>query len=176
MKRLTLVFLLLGLVHGCSSSRVVTDHAREADFSKYETFQYVDTDYNIADTNDPSHKRIVAAIRREMAGAGLREVGNDPDVYVTYYGEDNDSISVNSSNFGYGLGSGWSWGGGAGSSAAAVRVFNMGTLVVDIWDAKEKLLVWRGVATSAIRSDPEESLQEIDSNLAEMFQRFPPDS
>lgn len=174
MKRLTLAVLLLGLEYGCSHG-IITDHAREADFSSYETFQYADTDINIADTNTPSHQRIVAAIRREMNGAGLREVRDNPDLYVTYYGEDNDNISLNPNNFGYGYGSGWSWGGGGGSTGATVRIYNRGTLVVDIWDAKEKLLIWRGVATSTISPDPEESLQGIDRSIAEMFERFPPD-
>jgi hypothetical protein len=174
--KILFVLLAFGLAVGCASLKVNTDYAREADFSKYKTFAYTDTENNVEDTNQLGHRRIVDGIRREMLGKGLQETGSNPDLYVTYHGEDKERVSLDTTSFGYGYGPGWYWGGGMGTSTTQVRTYNEGTLVVDIWDAKAKELVWRGVATDTISDNPEKNIAKVNKALDKMFERYPPGS
>ncbi len=179
MKQLTCALLVLGLA-GCASMTVNTDWAHEVDFSKYKTFQYKETDGNIADTNQLGDQRIVAGIKREMTGKGFTEVGSSPDVYVTYHGEDKENISLDTTTTGYGgyrYGPGWGWGrGGIGmaSSTTTVRTYTQGTLIVDIWDAKAKELIWRGVVSDTISESPQKNVEKVNKGLAKMFKNYPP--
>ena len=169
-----LILLALGMAVGCASLKVNTDYAREADFPKYKTFEYVDTLNNIEDTNPLGHRRIVEGIRREMLGKGLQEEGSNPDFYVTYHGEEKAQVSLDTNHYGYGPG--WYWGGGMGTSTTQVRTYTEGTLVVDIWDAKAKQLLWRGVASDTISDNPEKNIAKVNKALAKMFDRYPPGS
>lgn len=172
--KLLLAVLALGIAVGCASLKVNTDYAREADFSKYKTFAYTDTENNIEDTNQLGHRRLVDGIRREMLGKGLEEVGGNPDLYVTYHGEDKEQVSLDTTSYGYGYGRGWYWGGGMGSTTTTVRTYTQGTLVVDIWDAEAKELIWRGVASDTISDNPEKNIAKVNKAIAKMFERYPP--
>ncbi len=182
MKKLAAAVLALGFLAGCSSMTVNTDWAHEADFSKYKTFQYKQTDGNIADTNQLGDQRIVAGIKREMKAKGFTEADSNPDVYVTYHGEDQEQISLDTTTMGYGgygYGPGWGWGRGGmgmgmGSSTTTVRTYTKGTLIVDIWDASAKELIWRGVASDTLSENPQKNIDKGNKALAKMFERYPP--
>jgi hypothetical protein len=49
-----------------------------------------------------------------------------------------------------GFGGGWGWrrfgGGGFGTSTTTEQDYKVGTLVIDLYDAKTKQLIWRGSA------------------------------
>jgi hypothetical protein len=80
---------------------------------------------------------------------------------------------------GYGYGGGWYWGGyggygGMGSSTTRVRTYNQGTIVIDMWDAKAKELVWRGIVTDTISDNPQKNIDKINKGLARVFERYPP--
>ena len=179
MRQLVCALLVLGLV-GCASMTVNTDWAREADFTNYKTFQYKATDGNIADTNQLGDQRIVAGIKREMTGKGFSEASSNPDVYVTYHGEDKEGISLDTTTMGYGgygYGPGWGWGRGGmgmGSSTTTVRTYTKGTLIVDIWDAKAKELIWRGVVSDTLSENPQKNVDKVNKGLTKMFKNYPP--
>ena len=173
MKRLAVLALVLGLAGGCASMKINSDYAREADFSKYKTFQFKETDVTIADTQPLAHQRLVEGIERELEGKGLQK-SNNPDVYVTYHGEDKEGMSLDTTHFGYGYGPGWYWGGGMGTTTTQVRTYTVGTLIVDIWDAKAKQLVWRGIASDTLSDNPQKNQQLAAKALAKMFEKYPP--
>ena len=47
-------------------------------------------------------------------------------------------------------------------------------IVVDMWDAEAKELVWRGVASDTISDNPQKNIQKINKAMAKMFERYPP--
>ena len=61
-----------------------------------------------------------------------------------------------------------------GSQTGRVSAYREGTLVVDIWDTKKKELVWRGVATETLSSDPAKNQKLAQEVVEEMFKRYPP--
>jgi uncharacterized protein YceK len=179
MKRMLLLLAALGMLAGCSSVRVNTDHAEDADFSQFRTFQYQEGSNTVAVTDPLAHQRIVAALRRNMTAAGLTEVESDPDVRVTYHGSTERQIEFRTTYTG---GSNWgrgSWGSrnvGVGMSTSTTRptTVTQGTLVIDIWEVAGNRLVWRGVVSRSVSSNPSRNTAEINRGIDAAFRRFPP--
>jgi Domain of unknown function (DUF4136) len=59
-----------------------------------------------------------------------------------------------------------------------VQQYDQGTLVVDIADAREKELVWRGVAVGRVREQPtpEQTTERVNEVVAAILKKFPPGS
>jgi hypothetical protein len=73
--------------------------------------------------------------------------------------------------YGGGLGM---WGVGLSTGTATPVTVVKGTLVVDIFDAEKKLLLWRGTANDTVHADPEKVEDQIQKATTEMFTKFPP--
>ena len=92
---------------------------------------------------------------------------------ATDHGESDKKVRVDIDTWGYGYGSPWRrdpyWGGYAvGPTSATVREYDVGTLIIDFYDAKEKQLVWRGTATATIPSRPEKQARRLDKAVAKL--------
>jgi uncharacterized protein DUF4136 len=142
---------------------------KDYDFSKVKTFQWQQPSApSLADENPFMHKFIAQSIETELRNAGLMETTESPDVYVTYHGSVNTEVSYRSSSFGFSVGSYGvgPWGGMSGISAGPTSTTTRevqtkkGTLTVDIVDAKEKELVWRGTSSGILISDSQEKTEK----------------
>ena len=63
-----------------------------------------------------------------------------------------------------------------GSSTTTVREYAVGTLVVDIFDAKSKSLLFRGTASDELSDKPEKNQKKLAKASDKMFKNFPPGS
>ena len=54
------------------------------------------------------------------------------------------------------------------------QTLRSGTLVVDMFDASTKKLVWRGTAEGALSTKPEENYPKVEKIIARLFKKFPP--
>ena len=176
MKSLLFVGIAFGVLvlAGCSSQKVNFDYDRQADFSKYKTYAWYEGDQTIAEEDPLAHQRFVASVDRELAATGFQKVSSNPDVYVTYHADDEESTVIDTNHFDYGYGDDWYWGGGMGSSTSTVRTYTTGTLVLDMWDASAKQLVWRGVASDTVSDDPAKNAKKIEQVAGKLFERYPP--
>jgi hypothetical protein len=179
MKSILLLSLLVGLLVGCSSTRVTTDSAEGTDFSAFRTFQYRDSSNTLAVSSPLSHQRIVTAIRHGMINSGLIEATADPDLFVTYYASTERETHFNTTYSGVNTWSGSRRSGsgmgfGVNSSTTRPTTVTRGTLVIDVWDASKNAMVWRSVVTSAINPDPERNTRAINDSIERAFSRFPP--
>ena len=52
----------------------------------------------------------------------------------------------------------------------------VGTVIVDIFDARSKSLVFRGIAKGELSDDPEKRAKKIAKAVDKMFKDFPPGS
>src|SRR6202007_2495546 len=79
---------------------------------------------------------------------------------------------------GWGAGWGWrrGWGGGFGGTTTFVNDYKVGTLVVDIFDAKTKQGIWHGTASDALSDNPKSNAQSTEQAIDKMFANFPPGS
>ena len=125
-------------------------------------------------TDELNHARIVRAIEAVFGGKGLArvEASANPDVLVAYHASFDENLEITGSAHGlgpFGLG-GDRWG------SARVQPVVVGTLVVDISDARTGAIVWRSLASSDIRptDKPESRDKKITKATEKMFKNYPP--
>jgi hypothetical protein len=63
---------------------------------------------------------------------------------------------------------------GMGSATTTTSEYLVGTLVVDIFDAKTKQLIFRGTATDELSDKPEKNQKKVEKATQKMFKDFPP--
>ena len=125
--------------------------------------------------------RIVAAIESELGAKGLTKATANPDVYVVYHVafDKEKDISTYSSGYAGGYGAyGWGWGGGwgGGTTTTQVRDILIGTMVIDIADAKQGQLAWRGMGVKEVNTQakPEKRDKSISEAVKKIFKNYPP--
>ncbi len=173
---LTLVGVALLATPGFAQ-KVYVDYDKSVDFSKYNTFTFVETGEDLKDADPLAHDRVVAAIMQELVNAGMKEVESDPDVFVTYHSAEKEETRINTTHMGYGWGGDWYWdgwgmGSGMGSSTSNVINYAVGTLIVDLWDAEGERLVWRGSASATVSSNPRKDEKKINKAVAKMAKEW----
>ncbi|HWF46702.1 MAG TPA: DUF4136 domain-containing protein, partial [Bryobacteraceae bacterium] len=52
--------------------------------------------------------------------------------------------------------------------------YKVGTLVVDLFDASNKQLIWRGSASDTLSDKSEKNIKNLDKGVQKMFDHFPP--
>jgi hypothetical protein len=78
------------------------------------------------------------------------------------------------SGFYSGMGGGLGWGGFRdGSINISEQDYKAGTLVVDMYDAKTKQLIWRGSAEGTLSAKADKNEKKLEKAVAKMFKAFP---
>lgn len=181
MRKPLLIALALSLTAiPAAAQQVHIDYDRMARFTTYKTFGWVDTtETSVADTSELMDARIKQAIISTISSGRLKYVEDEPDLWVTYHTNENDQLRVNTASFGYGYPGSWYWDpywGGA-FTTTSVSTYTEGTLIIDIWDAREKTLIWRGAATAVVSRDPEKNAKKIEkavTKIAKKWQKMKP--
>ncbi len=169
-------FLFLAIVCvalPAAAADVNVDYDKSADFSKYKTYA------RKAMTPAPSsivQGRIDDALDRELQAKGWRKVESGADVHVITHASVGKQTRITADHFGGygGYRGGRGWGGGWGSTHVNVSEIGVGTLMVDMVDAKSKQLVWRGIATATVSNKAAKSEKKINKAAKKLFKDFPP--
>ena len=176
MKR-TLALLAVAVLAaaGCSTLSISTDFDKAADFSSYKTFTWKDT----GELKDSLWtKRIEGVFCDTLAAKGLKRVDSGGDLWVAAHPRLSKETQINTYNTGWGYGYGWYGYGGMGMATTTVTEIPVGTLMIDLVDAKKKELVWRGVASDTLNTDPSRTAEDREKKLrevaAKMFEGYPP--
>ena len=114
-----------------------------------------------------------------MTAKGFSQSSASPDLAISYQVSSAERRSFNTVNAGWGGGYGWGgWGMGMGTSTTTENVWQEGTLILGIFDAGTKNLVWHGSATTDIDGSrsPEQRQQLIDDAVNKIMSDFPPGS
>jgi len=147
-----------------SAQKVNVDSDPAAPFATYRTYAWT------AGTPAPNalnEDRLHASLDARLAGRGLTMKTTAPDVIVATHVSTKERQELVASGFGYGP---W-WGGGYGT--ASVETYVDGTLIVDLYDAHTKKMVWRGVATATASDKPAKNIAKMNKALDKMFEKFP---
>ena len=151
-----------------SAQDVKTDYDHHANFSQYHTYSWVKVK-----TSDPLwESRIQEAVDKDLQSKGWQRVDNGADVGLTAVGSARNEKEYQTFYDGMG---GWRWG-GFGETRTQVENYPVGALVLDMYDAHNKQLVWRGVATQSLSDKPEKNEQKLDKAVNKMLDHFPPKS
>jgi hypothetical protein len=153
------------------------DYDKTANFDAFRTYALKDGTKVGQELID---NRIVAAIETELAAKGLTK-SDTPDVFVVYHVafDKEKDISTFSSGYGGGYGGyGWGWGGGwaGGTSTTQVRDILIGTLVIDMADAKKGQIAWRGMGVKEVNTQakPDKRDKSITNAVKKIFKNYPP--
>lgn len=163
--------LLLGTI--TLAQNVTYDFDKTANFSKFKTYAWI-PGTNLAD--ELNHKRVVSAVDTQLAAKGLAKIEKSasPDVLVAYHATFDKALQITGFSSGWG---GYRFGGNRTGSARAEEIL-VGTLAVDIVDARTKTIVWRGIATKDIDVNANGDRREKNINRAaeKLFKNYPPAS
>lgn len=165
------------LLSACSGISTSTDYDPSANFVSYGTYTWIDTEGDVAD--NITDARIKGAVEAALTAKGLRKVDSDADLAIGYQVTTAERRSYNTVNTGWGGGYYWGgWGMGMGTSTTYENTWQEGTLVLGMFDAGTKNLVWTGSATGTLDPgrSPEERQQMISSAVNKMLSDFPPGS
>ncbi len=157
-----------------SAQEVKTDYDRSANFAQYKTYSW-----EHVKTKDPLDvDRIKNAVNAALTAKGLTQVDSGGDVSIIAIQMTQDQQTLNT--FYDGFGGGWGWrrfgGGGFGDATTTTETYKVGTLVVDLYDAKTKTLLWRGSASDTLSNNSNKNIKNLDKGVEKMFKQFPPSS
>lgn len=63
-----------------------------------------------------------------------------------------------------------------GSVTTTVDTYQVGTLVVDIFDARTKEAIWRGTSSKTLSGNPQKNADNLNKAVVKMFKNFPPET
>lgn len=186
-----LLILISVSVLGCVTGRpsVETDHQAGFSFSGLKTFKVLESKQETkADllVSPFTLSHIHASLESELAKRYQAVMGEEkPDFTVTYHVIVEEKIDPNSYNELYGFGA---YGRGfyrhpypyhspfLYGPARSVRVYNQGSLIIDIADAKTDKPIWRGVSEKRLgrNMSPVQQREILSKAVAEVLSQFPP--
>ena len=183
---ITAVVVSIAALAGCAPEKPTmrSDFDRAANFSNYHTYAYA----NPVGTDRAGYSSLISqhfkmAIDVEMSARGYRKVDADPDLLVNFMAnvdEKTDIRSTPSSSMTMGMGyygyRGGMYAGGpvyASNDVETVR-YKVGTANVDLVDARQKKLIWTGVAegrlTDEVMKNPQPAIAHV---VNQLFTQYP---
>ena len=150
------------------AQHVKTDYDHKANFGQYKTYSW-----EKVQTKDPLMvDRIKSAVNSTLAAKGLTEVPSGGDLEV-------DAVEITKNQqventFYNGFGGGRRFGGGFGYATTTEDTYKVGTLLVNLFDAKAEKLIWRGSSSDTLSNNPTKNTKNLDKGVEKMFQHFPP--
>jgi hypothetical protein len=165
----------IGLLLATASfaEQVKTDYDRSADFSQYKTYSW-----EKVQTQDPLWaSRIKDAVNASLAAKGWTQVASGGQVAIVAIEMTKNQQTLNT--FYDGFGGGWGWrrgggGGGFGDATTTTETYKVGTLVVDLFDASSKKVIWRGSASDTLSDKSDKNIKNLDKGVQKLFDHFPP--
>jgi Domain of unknown function (DUF4136) len=161
--------ILLLLSTALIAADVKTDYDRSIDFSQYKTYSW-----EKVQTQDPLWvDRIKEAVNAALTAKGLTPVESGGDIAILAMEMTQNHRTLNT--YYDGFGGGWRWGGGFGNATTTVDNYKTGTLVVDMFDAKTKKIIWRGSSSDTLSDKSDKNIKNLDNGVKKMFDHFPPE-
>ena len=181
MKLQRTVFVLMGMMllfaGRLSAGQVKTDYDRSADFGQYKTYTWE----QVKTQNPLDINRIKSSVNAALTAKGWTQVDSGGDICVMAVEITRNQQTLNT--FYDGFGGGWGWRrfggggfGGLGEATTTTETYKVGTLVVDLFEAKTKQLIWRGNSSDTLSSNSNKNIQNLDKDVEKMFKQFPPGS
>ncbi len=145
--------------------QVSVNYNRSQSFAQYHTYTWASDNANQIQ-NSILAQQAKSDIDAAMQGKGLQLVpeSQNPDIILTASGGMKQQTSYQA----------WGMrgiGGGMGGITPEQNV--IGTMIVDLYDAKTKSLVWRGIAQDTLTNNGNKNSQMVSKAVAKMFKQWP---
>lgn len=181
------VFLVALLTTTQIYAQVHSDYDQSVDFTKFKTIRFLgwqdDSDKLI---NDLDKQRILESFGKEFEMRNLTFVKQGGDLAVTLYLKLDQKTSTTAytdynggmgygGRWGYGYGVGWGAGMGMGSSTTTFSEndYEVGTLVVSVYEGESKKLIWQGISNKTINENPKKRVKTIPKGVQKIMKKYP---
>ncbi len=182
---ITRASLALLLVVVCSFSvqaqKIHVVYDKQIDFAQFKTFAWAP---HGAVAHPMLAANVVGAIEQELKARGLQKVNisDNPGLIIQVYGSIDQEVSYNSTDPLYNATGGIppfdpSFSGplleGQQFGATSVTI-HKGQLVVDLLDAANKKLIWRGMSQQNLAAhNPNKLVSQVNDAISKMFKQYP---
>ena len=175
-----LLFILTALVFSaCSTIDVTNDYDPAFSFNSVENYALLYKSREHSDTL--TDQRIMAAIDNQLMLKGYTKTNRkNADIYVVFHTnvqnktkivQDYQYIGVSP----YRYGNRYGYGGMMAVPVTRTYNYNEGKLLIDILNAKDNKIVWRGVATDSLKKHktPQDRTEYINKVMTTIFKTLP---
>jgi hypothetical protein len=162
---LTICALFLAVAASLFAQQVSVNYDHNASFAQYHTYAWGSNNANQIQNS------ILAQVAQQdinsaMQGKGFQMVqeSQNPDIILTASGGEREQTSYNA----------WGMrgiGGGMGGISPQQNV--EATLVVSLYDAKAKSLVWRGIGQDTLSNKGNKNQEAVQKAIEKMFKQWP---
>lgn len=168
MKKISGLLLIL-LLASCSEQIIVrTDQDKSIKIASYNSFAWLDKK-GIEERNNPLYynelndKRIREAVTEQLIGKGYARATESPKLKVHFHIVIEDKTQIRSDAYSpYWI-----------KTERDVYTYREGTLIIDLMDAQNEMLLWRGWAVSALSDADQMSDELIRNAVAKIFSKLP---
>jgi hypothetical protein len=165
-KRVALFAVLMSITSAIAVAQQVSvnyDHSQS--FAQYHTYAFENNDPNQI-ANSILAQTAVSDVNTALQGKGLSkvEVSANPDLILLVSGGLKQQTSY----------SAWGMrgiGGGMGGISPEQNV--EGTMIVSLYDAKQKTLIWRGIGQDTLSNNGNKNQQAVEKAVQKMFKQWP---
>lgn len=168
MKKSKLLLVPVSLSLLCSvalAQQVSVNYNHNASFSQYHTYAWGSNNKN-AIQNSILAQVAQQDIEAAMSQKGLQKVeeSQNPDLILTASGGEHESTSYNA----------WGMRGiGGGMGGISPQQNYETTMVVSLYDLKQKELVWRGIAENTLSNNGNKNQKNVEKAVEKMFKQWP---
>ena len=147
------------------AQQVSVNYNHNANFSQYHTYAWGSNN-----TNQIQNSILAQVARQDIEAAmsqkGLQKVeeSQNPDLILTASGGEHEQTSYNA----------WGMrgiGGGMGGISPQQNVDS--TMVISLYDLKQKELVWRGIAENTLSNKGNKNQEMVEKAVQKMFKQWP---
>jgi hypothetical protein len=169
--RNSLYIIVLFLIAGCSSSKVVYDYDAKTDFSKYTTYHFFD---DVGEgLNELDVKRFTRSIENVLDSLQIQK-SEQPSFFINVISEKSDAVGDDvgvgigggGRNIGIGISTGISFGGNKINER----------ITLEFVDSASNTLFWEGVINVKVREKikPEDRVVLVDKIIRKILSKYPP--
>ncbi len=166
--RLAGILAVAVILTGCASTEVRSYLARGVDLHSYRTYNWQPLEPTATgdprlDNNRFFEQRVQAAVDEQLAARGFEKTSS-PHFLVHYHASVRQEIQISPTEQ------------GVACEECRPQVYDQGTLLIDLVDARTTLLAWRGWAKGGIDGivDNQESMErKIDEAVARILRELP---
>ncbi len=149
------------------AQQVKTDYDRSVNFDQYKTYTW-----EKVQTQDPLWvDRIKSAVDADLTTKGWTQAPSGGSISLVAIEATKNQQTLNT--FYDGFGGGWRWG-GFGDATTTTDTYQVGTLVLDMFDTQTKKLVWRSSASDTLSDKTDKNIKNLDKGVQKMLKHFPP--
>jgi hypothetical protein len=168
------------LFYNISSAQVTSQSAPGVDFTKYKTYSFGGWQHDSDQVlNQIDKNNILQSLKAQFTSRGMtyQETGGEA-IITLYIVVKNETSTTAYTTFNGGFGGGfyrpaWGWGMGSATTTYNENDYQVGTFVVDVYDATSKNLLWQGVSTKTINSNASKRSKTIPKGIAKLMSKYP---